>query len=369
MIPKLKDMIEKSPAGMITYADYIQFALYDPEYGYYMREKVKIGKEGDFYTSSNVSSIYGKTFARWFAMLAENGMAASAVCEIGGGNGRFARSFLEEWKEVSNEPLTYYIVETSPYHRKLQKDLLSPEFEIIQLESLKELNYFEGMIFSNELFDALPVHLIEKEKGELFELMVSVVGDQLTERKVPLTNPEILAFLQESGLKLSNSQRIEIPLQMEKMIQGIAERLKKGVAVTVDYGYTTEDWGHPSRRNGSLRGYYKHQMENNVLNHTGEMDITSHIHFDWLINRGEKYSLQFVEKLRQDEFLLKSGILKELEENYDPNPFSETSKRNRAIRSLIMPSGISGSFHILIQQKGQDYTIDDYFSNNKKTPE
>jgi SAM-dependent MidA family methyltransferase len=128
--------------------------------------------------------------------------------------------------------------------------------------------------------------------------------------------------------------------------------LTKGLVVTADYGYTKEDWKHPSRIKGSLRGYYQHQMIDDVLQHPGEMDITTHIHFDWLIQKGEQAELVFHSKLRQDAFLLKAGILKELENHYDPNPFSEVSKRNRAIRSLIMPSGISSFFHLIIQQKG-----------------
>ena len=108
----------------------------------------------------------------------------------------------------------------------------------------------------------------------------------------------------------------------------------------------------PQEAKGSLRGYYQHQMIDNVLQHPGEMDITTHIHFDWLIQKGEQAELEFHSKLRQDEFLLKAGILKELENHYDPNPFSEVSKRNRAIRSLIMPSGMSSFFHLVIQQKG-----------------
>jgi SAM-dependent MidA family methyltransferase len=132
--------------------------------------------------------------------------------------------------------------------------------------------------------------------------------------------------------------------------------------VTADYGYTNEEWMNPRRAEGSLRGYHQHRMINNVLEDPGEMDITTHIHFDYLIQKGEQVSLRFLSKLRQDEFLLKTGILKELEDHYDPNPFSEVSKRNRAIRSLIMPSGMSSYFHIIIQLKGLHLNESDLFS-------
>ena len=352
MIAYLRSLITNSPTHLISYAEYIDAVLYHPEFGYYMKNKQKIGSQGDFITTSNISDIYGRITAKWFASVCKKNNLEPTFCEIGAGNGRFAYAFLQEWEDSIKTPLTYMIVESSPYHLKLQNDLLKPKYSITQVNKLDDLEPFEGMIFSNELFDALPVHVIEKENGQLYEVMVGIKNDTLYEVKVPLTNPAIHSFLGETGLELKEKQRIEVPLLMAGMVQDISRVLAKGIVVTADYGYTNEDWKHPSRRKGSLRGYYQHQMIDNVLEHPGDMDITTHIHFDWFIQKGEQAELLFHSKLRQDEFLLKAGILKELENHYDPNPFSEISKRNRAIRSLIMPSGISSFFHLVIQQKG-----------------
>jgi SAM-dependent MidA family methyltransferase len=358
----IKEMISQSPDQFITYADYISAALYHPIHGYYMKEKQKIGREGDFITTSNVSTIFGETFAKWFAYIVSKTQLPKVFCEVGGGNGRFAKAFLDEWHKKVKTPLTYIIVESSPYHRKLQKELLK-DFSIIQAESVKELQPFEGMIFSNELFDALPVHVVEKEKDQLLEVMVGMDDGNLHEVKVPLTNRAIQHFLQENHFTLHEKQRMEIPLLMGNMLNEMGKVLIRGLVTTVDYGYTNEEWMLPARRNGSLRGYYHHQMIEDVLMHPGEMDITSHIHFDWLINRGERAQLHFLHKLRQDEFLLKTGILQELQENYDPNPFSEKSKKNRAIRSLIMPNGMSSSFHVCIQEKSTGFNQTELFPN------
>lgn len=346
------DYIQNTPLKMISYADYIEQALYHPEYGYYMRNKAKIGPKGDFITSSNISDIYGKTVAKWFYKEAVKNRLPFQVCEIGGGNGRFAKAFIEEWSLLAGEPLHYLILETSPYHRQLQQEQISFSERIRQIESLNEIAPFKGLIFSNELFDAFPVHIIEKQNGQLFEMMVTAADEKLTEIAVPLKNERILSFLGESGLKLRDGQRIEIPLQMEPMVKRIASVLERGMVLTVDYGYSNDEWLEPARRKGSLRGYYRHSQINNVLEHPGEMDITSHIHFDSLIRIGERNHLKFIYKVRQDEFLLSTGILQELENHYDPNPFSEISKRNRAIRSLIMPSGMSSAFHVILQHKG-----------------
>jgi SAM-dependent MidA family methyltransferase len=352
MIDYLKSVIANTPNRLISYAEYIDAALYHPDLGYYMKNKQKIGSQGDFITTSNISDVYGRIIAKWFAGICEKIGLEPAFCEIGAGNGRFAHAFLQEWEDSIKTPLTYIIVESSPYHLKLQNELLKSHYSIVQVRTLNELEPFEGMVFSNEFFDALPVHVIEKENGQLFEMMVGIKNNSLYEDKVSLTNPSILSFLEETGLKLKEKQRLEVPLLIKEMLGDISRVLTKGIVVTADYGYTKEDWNHPSRIKGSLRGYYQHQMIHDVLEHPGEMDITTHIHFDWLKQKGEQEGLNFYSKLRQDEFLLKAGILKELENHYDPNPFSEVSKRNRAIRSLIMPAGISAFFHLLIQQKG-----------------
>ncbi|WP_026583365.1 class I SAM-dependent methyltransferase [Bacillus sp. J33] len=352
MLNFLIDYIEKTPSKMISYAKYMEQALYHPEYGYYMKNKPKIGPKGDFITTSNISDIYGRTVAKWYYKEARKHQLPFQVCEIGGGNGRFAKAFIEEWNLIAVDELQYNILETSPYHCGLQREEISFSEKIRQIASLDEITPFRGLIFSNELFDALPVHVIEKTEEGLSEVMVTVKDGQLSEIAVPLKDGSIFLFFEESGLILSEGQRIEIPLQMEPIIKNMASALDQGMVLTVDYGYSNEEWQEPYRRAGSLRGYYRHTQINNILEHPGEMDITSHIHFDSLIRIGEKHGLKFIYKMRQDEYLLSAGILEELESHYDPNPFSETSKRNRAIRSLIMPSGMSSAFHTVLQYKG-----------------
>ncbi|RSD27484.1 SAM-dependent methyltransferase [Mesobacillus subterraneus] len=346
--------INESTNQMISYAEFMELALYHPEHGYYIREKQKIGKEGDFYTTSNVSDVYGKLIGKWYAKNYQTLGLEPAICEVGAGNGRFARAFVQGWNEIDAALLTYCIVETSPYHRTLQGQELEElkNVKFVHANAFTETEMAEGLVFSNELFDAFPVHVIEKKQGIIHEVFIGCENEQFKEIMVPLENEKIISFLNEQELEVAEGQRMEIPLAMEPFIQSISEHLAKGIIVTVDYGYTKEEWKHPSRRLGSLRGYYQHQMHHDVLQHPGEMDITSHVHFDALITLGEKHGLGFLQKMRQDEYLMLLGILDELAEHHDPNPFSETSKRNRAIRSLILPGGISQSFHVVIQGKG-----------------
>jgi SAM-dependent MidA family methyltransferase len=348
----IEELIQNSHQKRITYAEYIKAALYHPEQGYYMNTDKKIGRSGDFITTSNVSHIYGKIMAKWYAENHVHYQLPAAVCEIGGGTGRFAKAFIEGWAQYSSVPLTYILVESSPYHQQLQMEALAGFNHFSQYQNISELRDFTGLVFSNELFDALPVHVIEKKRGELYEVMITSNEHGFKEILVPLENRGILGFVEKNGISLNEGQRIEIPLEMEDMVKTISEKLTHGIVITVDYGYTKEEWQQPERKNGSLRGYYRQQMYEDVLQLPGRMDITSHVHFDVLIRSGEENGLKFKAKQRQDEFLLSAGILEELAESYDPNPFSENSKLNRAIKSLILPGGMSSSFHVIIQEKG-----------------
>lgn len=336
---------------MITYHEYMNLVLYDPQYGYYMKEKEKIGSKGDFITSSNYADILGYLFAKWFEKKIKENSLAPIFCEIGAGNGRFAKAFMEEWYSCPREELTYIIIEKSPYHKQLQLDQFEENWNVRYVNSVQDLNQFKGMVFSNELFDAFPVHVIEKDQGQLYEIMVSIENNLLVEKKVPLTDEAIFNFIEDYDIIITDGQRIEISLDMENMISDISSALEAGFVVTIDYGYSNEEWQVPVRKEGSLRGYYQHKLVKNVLTHPGEMDMTSHIHWDALEKVGEKYNLQKINRWRQHDFLLSIGILEELKNHGDLNPFSEVNKRNRAIRSLIMPQGISDAFHVLLQRK------------------
>ncbi len=359
----IKDAISSSPNKMISFAQFMELALYHPNYGYYMREQTKIGKKGDFITSSNISNVFAVLFTNIFIDLVEQQKVSPTIVEIGGGSGRFAKLVLEEWKERSPqtyEQLTYILIETSPYHRELQRQLLINEQDkVIQFEHLQQFcenhPFYQGIVFTNELFDAFPVEVIEKRNEELHEVMVTLNDDnEIEEYFVPLSNKEIIKYLEEQNIELTNGQRFEIPLQMKSFIHQLSSNLEQAVVYTVDYGYTHKEWQHPAHMRGSLRGYHRHQLINNPLLNPGNMDITSHVHLDAVKYYYRKAGFTEVAMLRQDQFLLEAGILQYLQDNNDTNPFSEVSKRNRAIRSLILDGGISSYFHVIMMQKNMD---------------
>jgi SAM-dependent MidA family methyltransferase len=261
--------------------------------------------------------------------------------------------------------LQYYIIESSPFHRRLQSEKLAFCEKVHQFESLHELKTkigsFNGIVFSNELFDAFPVDVVTKKDDTFYEIRVSLnENDDLFEVVEPCEKKELTDWLKKRKIEMVEDQRMEIPLAMDQFIIEIGNWIEKGIVITVDYGYVTEQWSKPERKDGSLRGYFNHQLINNPLQRPGEMDLTTHIHFDSLIESAKVADLKLEGFYRQDEFLLKAGILRYLQDHYDPNPFSEISKQNRAVRSLISDQSISSSFHTILQSKGIKFNADDF---------
>lgn len=358
LINKIKKMISDSEQGSISYSDFMSLALYDYNDGYYMKDRKKIGKEGDFYTNSNVHSVFGKVLARIFVQLVQKDILPPTICEIGAGTGRLACFILNEWEKI--DPITYaelqyHIIEMSPYHRREQLSTIQKIEKVRQYGSIDEMcstiGKFTGFVLSNELFDAFPVDVVQRKGNEIYEARVSVEDDALTEVLIPSEREELLDWLRENSISLRNGQRMEIPIAMNQWLEQSKDWLQKGLMLTIDYGYTKEEWMEPIHREGSLRGFYKHQMIRDPLLHPGDMDLTTHIHLDTLIEKGEQVDLTLLAMLKQYQFLLRGGILEYLQEHYDPNPFSEVSKQNRAIRNLLLDDGISASFTVVIQTK------------------
>ncbi|WP_050615763.1 class I SAM-dependent methyltransferase [Bacillus testis] len=353
----IKNEILKNPENRITYAHFIEMALYHPIYGYYMQNRAKIGKGEDFYTNSNMGSVFGDVLGNWFCRLFRDNDLHPAIYECGAGTGKMANDLLNRLKMVDLDlynSLTYFIIEKSPYHQKIQSQLTAGHPQVKILATLPESGW-EGILWSNEYFDAFPVHVIEKQNQQLFEIMVMLEGDQLKETRQLATDKEIYRYLRDYNIVLGEGQRIEIPLAMEKEARRIYGRCNRGLVLSIDYGYRNEEWGRPAAYRGSLRGYKRHIMLDDVLQQPGSIDITCHVQWDTLFSLGRTAGMDNHPLMNQQEFLLASGILELLEEqasvsNY--NPFSPAHKYNRSIAACLNPAGISNYFQVALQTKG-----------------
>jgi len=350
--------------GVIPFVRFMELALYHPRYGYYMTEKPKVGKQGDFYTSPAVHPVFAETVAdALIEIFARGAFERPCLVEAGGGTGRFLANIVERIRQKASglyQSLKLVMIEMSDYHRALQQEALASFggekrwYRSVEAAAAEEM--VTGVILSNEWFDAFPVHVLEKRGERWREIGVAwESGSQcFVERYLPELTPAAAAYLAEKQPALPSGTRIEASPAAKQAVASLARMLQRGVVITIDYGDTDEGLYQPSRRDGTVMCYYRHQAHANPLVHVGEQDITAHVNYTDLIRWGEAAGLVPLALTSQERFLVASGILEKLQEHSDRDPFaSPAMRRNRAIRQLVAPGGMGGVFRVLVQQKGE----------------
>ena len=331
-------------------------SLYDPAAGYYRRSDLKRwGREGDYRTSPERSELFAATFARYFARLYNTlGQPPNwTIVECGAGDGRFAEVVLR-----SSDATRYIVCDSSPDALQRAGERLREFTGRVAFCSEVQLPRVEhGVFFSNELFDAFPVHRLVKKGGELQEMYVTAgVDNGFVWATGPLSTPRLSEFCREHSIELVEGQLIEVNLEIEDWLTKVSSSLKRGFVITVDYGAEAEALYDPALRpNGTLRAFSKHGFVDDVLAQPGEHDITSSVNWAQVKRAGEKAGLRAVEFASQDKFLLSAGLLEVLERR-STKIESEAEKLSltTGAREMILPGGMGSSFQVLVQQRVEE---------------
>lgn len=332
-----------------------------------MRAVPKIGPDGDFYTSAHIGTLMGEMLAACFVQYwrEQEELEQVVIAEWGGGTGRLAKQLLDELAAAYPDyydKVTYHLVDTSSYHRSIQDEMLNlhaervfryrPEDWLSQAELPRH-----AIVFSNELLDAFPVHLIVRGKQHAFE-EIHVGWDeargQFIEQSHPLpADSPLLAMIDESPqlYKLPTGTRAEINPDALVWIDRIARIMQTGMLITIDYGELEELLYTTLRPKGTLMCYYRHQAHDNPYVHLGEQDITAHVNFSACMRTGEKAGMTTVSYETQRQFLLRNGILERLQAHTETDPFHPAVRRNRAIQQLLLGDRMGEVFKVLIQTK------------------
>ncbi|MBF0709255.1 SAM-dependent methyltransferase [Alkalihalobacillus hwajinpoensis] len=348
--------IERSPGGAISFEKFMTLSLYHERYGYYQVNQPKTGRNGDFYTSTSVHDIFPRVMARVLIADIHKHNLEPFIVDAGSGDGNFIASFLDEVKQKDQalfHQLTYCVIEASQYHRRLIKEKVHG-LNVRMYSSLSEIKndvpILNGILLSNELLDAFPVRVVEKFQKQLYEVCVGIDHrGSFREIYKPCTDAKLIKWLNHHDVVLAEDQRFEVPLIMSDWLYKTGEWISEGKVYTIDYGYTNEEWQHPARKRGSLRGYRKHQLMEDVLRYPGEMDLTTHVSIDAIEKIGIENGLEWLECLPQGQFLLKHDLLSFIKQVNPDKPFSNEQKQNRAIRWLAE----SNQFLVMIQEKRQ----------------
>jgi SAM-dependent MidA family methyltransferase len=361
LVKMIRQEIERSAIKAILFNEYMELCLYAPELGYYTGTRSKVGKKGDFYTSSSIGGLLGEILAgHMVKMLTENANEIYEIVEWGGGNGQLALQILDKLHADFPdfyERLHFIEIERSQYHRELQRVNLHKHLDLISFwspEQWKEQGKrTHTYIFSNELLDAFPVHRVRYKAGEIYELYVGWEETKggFYECEFRCENIQLLDYLEREEIELHEGQTAEINLAAAQWLYETASWLEAGHLITIDYGDNASEIYSTHRMHGTLLCYKDHQAYDNPYIHVGEQDITAHINFSACIQSGLKGGIQKWKLQTQKEFLVQEGILELLQNDHSRDPFGPIAKRNRAIRQLLLGDQMSELFKVLHQIK------------------
>jgi SAM-dependent MidA family methyltransferase len=358
---RLRERIRRS--GPLTFREWMGAALYDERGGYYRRRGAeRWGRSGDYRTAPERGRLFAATFARHFAGLHEElgGPPVLHLLEAGGGAGHFAHGVLATLRR--DEPrifgaLRYVFDESSADSRARAAALLSEFADRVEFKSFDDLGrpLDAAVVFSNELLDALPVHRVRMRGASLREEYVGTdEGGAFIFVEGEPSTPLLVEHFRRAGVTLADGQAAEVNLEAAEWMARSARLVGRGFFVTVDYGDEAAAlYGDPRRREGTLRAFRGHEFVADLLADPGLQDLTATVNWTHFAAAGEAAGLKTLALERLDAFLLRAGLLEQLErESAHAAGAAEVAALRLEAREMILPGGMASHFQVLIQKKG-----------------
>ena len=374
--------------GPVPFSRYMELCLYDAEFGYYSRSAEQFGKAGDFYTSSDVSAVFGRLLTRQFDEMWRvlGSPKQIELVELGPGRGLFAQDVLG-WSEKKFpdffHALRYVLVESSPalrerIHGVLRQHLQSGRAALLDAESFfrvgqsasdKALRLRSGqatvppaqaanakalalapdiptIVFANEFFDALPVEILSR-KGSL---RIAVRDGRFVETWAQ-SSPEEFEFLDRYSVHPDADERVEVPLVTQQFMNRIAANLHRGFIVAIDYGYTRKEQLAGGHR-GTLKAIRQHSVSANPYEAPGEQDITADVNFTALAAAAANQGMLIPRLVTQSQFLMGIGEATQFSDAFEECHLpQERAKVALQLKHLVTPAGMGESFQVLVACK------------------
>ncbi len=361
VLPVILTEIQKK--GALTIAEYMALALYHPQHGYYASASRRTGRGGDFYTSVDVSSLFGRTLAVQVAECWEmmGHPAAFDVVEAGAANGQLARDLLDGLLQDAPECLDavrLHLAEASPAARAAQPATLGPHAARLVTSAASLPERIEGVVVANELLDALPVHGVVMGNDGLHERFVAERDGRLVQRTGPVTTALLPDYFERLGIVLETGWQAEVNLSALAWVARAIDRLSRGFLIVIDYGHPASTLYDAAHTAGTLTTYAAHVAappdERDTppwLVDPGTRDITSHVDFTSVPRAVEERGGAVLGIVDQTYFLLALGLAARLETGAGDQSMPVVRQR-LAARALMWPGGLGSTHKVLVSAKG-----------------
>jgi len=349
--------------GQITFARFMELALYAPGLGYYVAGQQKFGREGDFITAPELSPLFSRCLARQCQQI----FAANVprhILEFGAGSGVMAAHILTELETLGAPPERYEILELSAELQQRQRATIeqhAPHLanRVAWLSELPEPGW-KGIILANEVLDAMPVHAVTFDASGNWERYVKLDGEEFAWDLGPLSNSALAAeatrVRDELGADWPEHYETEIGIAGQGWIRSLGTLLAEGAILAIDYGFPEHEYFHPDRAQGTLMCHYRHRAHTDPLTLAGLQDITAHVDFSSIANAAVSVGLHVDGFTSQAYFLLGCGLDKFLtkeQEKDDKAYFSATTQA----KLLTLPSEMGELFKVIALTKNIDVSL------------
>lgn len=340
LVQHIQSEIENS-GGWIPFARYMELALYTPGLGYYSGGSAKFGAGGDFVTAPQISPLFGRVLAQQFAEALKQ--TGGGILELGAGTGLLAAQILSEFRTLEVKA-PYSILEVSAELRARQQETLKSitSSQPVWLDTLPEK--FTGLIFGNEVLDALPVHLVHWTRNGPLERGVAIHASGFTWEDRLVTDPLLLEKARD--LNLPDSYVSEINLAAPALVKSLAERLENGLLLFIDYGFGRSEYYHPQRHMGTLRAHYRHHALDDPFHLPGLCDLTAHVDFTAVADAGLDSGLAICGYTTQANFLMAGGITRMLAET-PPDSAANYLPLSTGVQKLLSPAEMGELFKVI----------------------
>lgn len=349
--------------GPLTFAEYMDLSLYHQRHGYYSRLDHRSGQTGDFFTSVDLGTIFGELLAEQFAemslsiqRLANSESDLLMLLEAGAGNGALASDVLDA--TAKNYPELYEViqlilVEHSKIARASHIASLGAHTKKLSLSTDTLPNKITGIIYANELLDALPVHRIVMTESGLKEVYVDIDShneERFVERLGPPSSV-VLEHIDRFGITLESGWRAEISPASVNWVEQAGRALELGFLVLIDYGHAANQLYSATHASGTLATYERHvisqpqaHMDATWLLNPGSVDITAHVDLTAVQQAAESVGLETLTMVDQTYFLLGLSSM----ETPTPENTVQALKRRLALKTLLLPGGLGSSHKVMI---------------------
>ncbi len=351
----IRDAIANA-GGSISFAEFMQLALYAPGLGYYSAGATKLGADGDFVTAPEISPLFGHVLARQCASVLDQ-VGAGDVFEPGAGTGALAVAMLSKLEELGFLPDRYLILEVSADLRERQETLIRsrcPQY-LDRVKWIAELPArFEGVVVANEIADAIPVERFRIRNRKVEQARVAIDGKNFAwqfDLAPDLLRHAVMEIETDIGRALEDGYESEIAPGVSHWVTDISNCMRSGAVLLIDYGVTRREYYAPDRVQGWLRCHFRHHVHDDPLILPGIQDITTWVDFSAVASAAAEAGMDVAGYVTQAHLLMAGGLAEELAD-FANLPIEKQVELSGQVKLLTLPSEMGENFKCMGLSRG-----------------